>query len=198
MSEQLETILREVMQSTDEDDKQIEIIDEDTLQIKTQIYRLVENYREGFQKEAFMERYQEFFEKYDFIFGDWGHEQLRLRGFYQLGRRKVPFDQQINFLDDYIKEYCNFGCAYFLIAKEEAIAQYEKMDKKTSHKPHTHKKSQNKVVEREKPTSNSRKKTHRKFNKRKMDSSQNSNPSKTRVTEKKKGSNFVIKKIKKD
>ncbi len=37
---------------------------------------------------AFENRYQEYFEKFDFV-GDWGFEQLRLRGFYQISRSQV-------------------------------------------------------------------------------------------------------------
>lgn len=208
MSEQLESILKEVMQATDEDDKQIEIIDDETIQIKTQSYRIVEDYREGFQVDAFIEKYQDFFEKYDFIFGDWGHEQLRLRGFYQLGRRKVPFDQQINFLDDYIKEYCNFGCAYFLIGKIEAIDQYEKIESKNNLQNQksiqSHDKPKNKSYPKQSDKRNEKKattpsaKNNRKFNKRKAKPTQVQPTRKQQVTEKRQTSNFVIKKIKKD
>lgn len=121
MTHTVENILNDVLHGNDNEDKQISIIDDTTLQINLNTYKIIKNYREGFQKEAFINRYQDFFEKYDFIVGDWGHEQLRLRGFYHLGKRKVARDQQIDFFEDYINEYCNFGCAYFVIAKIEML-----------------------------------------------------------------------------
>lgn len=127
MTNQLESLLEDIIQGEETDDKQIVMMNDETIQISTQTYTILVNYREGFDIEAFKLRYQPFFEKFDFIVGDWGHEQLRLRGFYQLGKRKVPRDQQIDFLDDYIKEYCNFGAAYFVLGKVEAVEKYNKL-----------------------------------------------------------------------
>lgn len=125
MSGQLEAILTDIANETTEVKKDIQQIDDEHIQIKNQIYQIVTNYREGFELEAFEQRYQDFFDKFDFIVGDWGYEQLRLRGFYQVNQRKVPRDQTINFLDDYLKEYCNFGCQYFVIAKDSALEKYQ-------------------------------------------------------------------------
>jgi len=125
MTHQLEAILTEIATDNLDINKDIHQIDEQHIQIKNQVYQLVVDYREGFKLEAFEQRYQEYFEKFDFIVGDWGYEQLRLRGFYQVNQRKVPRDQQINFLDDYLKEYCNFGCQYFVIAKDSALEKYQ-------------------------------------------------------------------------
>lgn len=47
----------------------------------------------------------------------------------------MPRDQQIDFLDDYIKEYCNFGAAYFVLGKVEAVEKYNQLEKReTKHK----------------------------------------------------------------
>ena len=86
ISYQIDSILTDVSQDQVQEDKQIRQINEDHLLIKEEPYQLVLNYREGFDLLAFENRYQEYFEKFDFIVGDWGFEQLRLRGFYQIGR----------------------------------------------------------------------------------------------------------------
>src|SRR5690625_3394117 len=80
-------------------------------------YELIEDYREGFDAEALEARYSEVLKKYDFIVGDWGHSQLRLKGFYDENNRKAAYESRINMLDDYLLEYCNFGCAYFVLKK---------------------------------------------------------------------------------
>ncbi|GGH75158.1 uncharacterized protein YutD [Pullulanibacillus pueri] len=80
-------------------------------------YELIEDYQQGWNEEAFMKRYSEILSKYDYIVGDWGYEQLRLRGFYDDRNQKATFDTKISTLTDYIIEYCNFGCAYFVLKK---------------------------------------------------------------------------------
>lgn len=123
---QIESILTELAQS-DQEDKGIRQIDATHIQIKDSLYTVVVDYREGFDLYAFENRYQEYFEKFDFIVGDWGYDQLRLKGFYQLQKRKVAKDQVIDFLEDYIKEYCNFGCKYFVLAKDQEVEQFHKI-----------------------------------------------------------------------
>lgn len=45
-------------------------------------YEIVDESRDGFNEEAFRARYSEILTKYDYIVGDWGYGQLRLRGFF--------------------------------------------------------------------------------------------------------------------
>lgn len=80
-------------------------------------YEIVIDYREGFQEEAINNRYSEILGKYDYILGDWGYGQLRLKGFFEDINHKASYDTKISTLQDYLYEYCNFGCAYFVIKK---------------------------------------------------------------------------------
>lgn len=76
---------------------------------------LLENVKNAFDVTVFTQRFSDILLKYDYIVGDWGNEQLRLKGFYKeemKGETKTPY---IGYLDDYLKEYCNFGCAYFVL-----------------------------------------------------------------------------------
>lgn len=82
-------------------------------------YELIENVKEAFDDEEFEKRYSEILKKYDFIVGDWGYNQLRLKGFYQQGHTKSSYDTRIDMVEDYLYEYCNFGCAYFVLEKVE-------------------------------------------------------------------------------
>lgn len=146
ISDQIESILTSIIQDEDLSEKNIHQIDETTIQIKEQIYHVATDYREGFEFSAFEARYQEYFERFDFIVGDWGFEQLRLRGFYQINRRKVPREQIIDFLDDYLKEYCNFGCRYFVLAKEEALPKYNQLRERITHaKPQSKRPTKNPI-----------------------------------------------------
>lgn len=78
-------------------------------------YVLVKNYRDGFRTDKLKERFSQILTKYDYIVGDWGYDQLRLRGFYESGSKKGTPSQNIDRLMDYLYENCNFGCAYFVL-----------------------------------------------------------------------------------
>jgi uncharacterized protein YutD len=80
-------------------------------------YEIVEEQRDGFNEEAFRARYSEILNKYDYIVGDWGYNQLRLRGFFEDTNQKATYDTRITTLTEYLYEYCNFGCAYFVLKK---------------------------------------------------------------------------------
>ena len=80
-------------------------------------YEIITDYREAFKEEAFQERYSEILNKYDYILGDWGYGQLRLKGFFEDKNQKATYDTKVSTLQDYLYEYCNFGCAYFILRK---------------------------------------------------------------------------------
>ncbi|HET7578189.1 MAG TPA: YutD-like domain-containing protein [Bacillales bacterium] len=80
-------------------------------------YEVIEDVKDGWAEEAFKSRYSEILNKYDYIVGDWGYDQLRLRGFFEDGSRKSTYNTKISTLTEYLYEYCNFGCAYFVVKK---------------------------------------------------------------------------------
>lgn len=85
--------------------------------IQNNCYELVEEYRNGFDEQAFRDRYCEILSRYDYIVGDWGYGQLRLKGFYDDRNQKATYDTKISTLTEYLYEYCNFGCPYFVLKK---------------------------------------------------------------------------------
>lgn len=89
-------------------------------------YEVIENFRDGFQEEAFIGRYSDILAKYDYIVGDWGYGQLRLKGFFDDKNQKSTFDTKISTIQDYLYEYCNFGCAYFIVQKTGRAPEQKK------------------------------------------------------------------------
>jgi uncharacterized protein YutD len=85
--------------------------------IQNATFDLVREIKDGFDEEAFKARYSDILNKYDYIVGDWGYNQLRLKGFFDDQNQKATFDTKISTLDEYIYEYCNFGCAYFVLKR---------------------------------------------------------------------------------
>jgi uncharacterized protein YutD len=83
-------------------------------------YQLVKDHKNAWNFEVFRERYSEVLDRYDYIVGDWGYNQLRLKGFFKETNNKGAKEASISHLHDYLNEYCNFGCAYFIIEKQAA------------------------------------------------------------------------------
>lgn len=102
-------------------------------------FLILENEKDAFDATVFSQRFSEILLKYDYIVGDWGNEQLRLKGFYK-SEKDVKKTNHISRLDDYIKEYCNFGCAYFVLENLEprrVKADDDKVVKRHKSQKHT-------------------------------------------------------------
>ncbi|WP_246070470.1 YutD-like domain-containing protein [Paenibacillus kobensis] len=91
-----------------------------TILIGGKRYELIVDHKNGWNPSAFRDRYSDVLERYDYIIGDWGYNQLRLKGFFRDNNPKGTKDSYISGLVDYINEYCNFGCAYFVIHRHES------------------------------------------------------------------------------
>ena len=81
-------------------------------------FELLKNEKEAFDATVFGQRFSEILTKFDYIVGDWSNEQLRLRGFYKEERDVATMDK-LSRLDDYLLEYCSYGCAYFVLENKE-------------------------------------------------------------------------------
>lgn len=120
ITKEVTEVLSEIVEDNEKEKsqkgKEVFPINETEFMLDNRRYQLAVNYREGFDVQKLGERYSDVLAKYDYIVGDWGHEQLRLKGFFASTNRKTSPDKKINMLEDYLYEYCNFGCAYFVVA----------------------------------------------------------------------------------
>ena len=79
-------------------------------------YDLEGNYIQKFISATEAEnKLTDYFDGYDYIFGDWSYGKLRLKGFME--EKKSNKINNIKFIDDYIKKYCSYECKYFLLKK---------------------------------------------------------------------------------
>lgn len=120
ITDEITSVLEEIIEEPEKQPQKgelVTLVNEDELLIGTRQYKLAVDYREGFDPQKLGERYSEVLARYDYIVGDWGYEQLRLKGFFDKDNRKALPDQRIDMLEDYLYEYCNFGCAYFVIQR---------------------------------------------------------------------------------
>ncbi|MDA8353087.1 MAG: YutD family protein [Firmicutes bacterium] len=86
-------------------------------ELKGKLFEVMINRKDGWNPEAFSKRYSEILDKYDYIVGDWGYGQLRLKGFFSDSHPKVSRETRFAHVDEYIHEFCNFGCAYFVLRR---------------------------------------------------------------------------------
>ena len=142
----LEEIIEEPVVKETKKGEAVIALSETEIMIGNRQYKVVTNYREGFVLEKIGERYSEVLARYDYIVGDWGYEQLRLRGFFEASNRKAPPEQRIDALEDYLYEYCNFGCAYFVIqrvgGKREKTNQRRRKPKAVNKQAHIEEKKE--------------------------------------------------------
>lgn len=91
-------------------------------------FEVIENYREAFNQEMFDHRYSEILDRYPYIVGDIGFEQLRLRGFFEDNKKGSEVNKRFSTIQDYLLEYCNFGCAYFVLRRlneQEVVKHFD-------------------------------------------------------------------------
>ncbi|MDW4365806.1 YutD family protein [Staphylococcus saprophyticus] len=87
------------------------------IKVNGQYFEIIEEYRACFEEETFANRYSDILDKYDFIVGDFGYDQLRLKGFYNDNNKKAELSKRFSTIQDYLLEYCNFGCPYFILRR---------------------------------------------------------------------------------
>lgn len=82
-------------------------------------YKLLKNKDDAFDLEIIKLKLTSFFEEYDFIVGDWAYGKLRLKGFNRKSNKNYCLINDYNKIDDYIDNYCAYGCKYFVLEKLE-------------------------------------------------------------------------------
>ncbi len=87
------------------------------LELNNHDYEVISNDNNCLNKEELKDKCTEYFEPFDYIFGDYAYEKLRLKGFYDSTNDKASKINDIKYLEDYKKDYCNYGAKTFLIKK---------------------------------------------------------------------------------
>ena len=86
--------------------------------IEDKAFEIIKDYKNGYNKDEFINKYTDYFDEFDFIVGDWAYGKVRLKGFYNKNNKKVKDFNNIDNLDKYIKENCAFDCAYFVAKRK--------------------------------------------------------------------------------
>lgn len=86
--------------------------------INNKNYEVEKDYKDAFDLDEVTELCTDYFDEFDYIFGDYSYSKLRLKGFYDSKNKKAKSINDISGLEDYIKNYCSYDCKYFLLRKE--------------------------------------------------------------------------------
>ena len=80
-------------------------------------YEIIRNDADCIDLDVLKEKITDYFDDFDYIFGDYAYEKVRLKGFHDSKNKKAKSINNINMLDSYIENYCSYGAKVFLIKK---------------------------------------------------------------------------------
>ena len=89
----------------------------DKIKLNDKEYEIIVNYRDAIEIEVIEEKLTDYFDDYTYIVGDWAYNKLRLKGFYDKSDKRCNKYNNIENLEDYIKNKCAYGCKYFELKK---------------------------------------------------------------------------------
>ena len=87
------------------------------IEVNNVSYEIVRGDKDIINEEELSLKMTEYFDCFDYIFGDYAYDKLRLKGYNDSKNKKVNKINDIKYLDDYIKNYCAYGAKYFLLKK---------------------------------------------------------------------------------
>lgn len=82
-------------------------------------YEILRNDKDCIDVDDFQDKITDYFNAYDYIMGDFSYDKVRLKGYYDSNNKNAKRINDIKYLDDYIKNYCNYGSRIFLIKKKK-------------------------------------------------------------------------------
>ena len=87
------------------------------ININDKNFELIKNEKEAFNKDEFASLFTDYFYEFDYVVGDIAYSKLRLKGFYDSKNPKAKDFNNIDNLDEYLKDYCATGCKYFVLKR---------------------------------------------------------------------------------
>ena len=70
-----------------------------------------------FDYDELKEMVTSYFNDFDYIFGDMAYNKIRLKGLCDKKNKNYKDFNAIENLDSYIKDYCAYGCKWFVLKK---------------------------------------------------------------------------------
>lgn len=80
-------------------------------------YEIISDDSKCVNKELLEEKVTDYFKDYDYIFGDFSYDKVRLKGYYDSKNKKATEINDIKHVEKYKSEYCSYGAKTFLLKK---------------------------------------------------------------------------------
>ena len=87
------------------------------VEINGKTYEILENIGNCLNTEELKEKITDYFDNFDYIFGDFSYDKVRLKGYNDSINKKANKINNIKGLEDYKKNYCSYGAKTFLLKK---------------------------------------------------------------------------------
>ena len=87
------------------------------IKINNKTDRWVEEYKNAFDLEVVKEKLTDYFDDFDYIVGDIAYGKLRLKGFNSKTNKNFKELNDVDKVNDYIKNNCAYGCRWFMISE---------------------------------------------------------------------------------
>mgnify|MGYP000002243736 CR=1 FL=1 len=84
----------------------------EVITINNRKYQVLNNYKDAINIEELEEKITEYFDDFDYIVGDIAYGKLRLKGF-----NSFKEFNDVDKVEDYIKNNCAYGCRWFMISE---------------------------------------------------------------------------------
>ena len=88
-----------------------------TISINDKEYEIIENVRGALEIDNLKEKLTDYFDDFDYVVGDWAYGKLRLKGFNDKLNSNYNKINAYDNVNDYIQNYCAYGCKYFIIKR---------------------------------------------------------------------------------
>ncbi len=89
----------------------------DIIEIKGRKYGILKNYKDALNIEELEEKLTDYFDDFDYIVGDIAYNKLRLKGFNSKTNKNFKPFNDVDKVEDYIKNNCAYGCRWFMISE---------------------------------------------------------------------------------
>jgi uncharacterized protein YutD len=86
--------------------------------INNQVYEIVKNEKDAIDVELLKDKITDYYDSYDYILGDWAYGKIRLKGFNDKSNKNFKEINDYRNIDNYIKDYCAYGCRFFILKKK--------------------------------------------------------------------------------
>ena len=89
----------------------------EVITVNNREYQILKNVKDAINIEELSEKLTEYFDDFDYIVGDIAYGKLRLKGFNSKTNKNFKEYNDVDKVEDYIKNNCAYGCRWFMISE---------------------------------------------------------------------------------